>query len=186
MFINRFNGGIKRKPFFIISFLLLGLGFVSFTVLYSFAYINPFYFDTWTIAFLIYFFAIDAFALLTTLIRTFADGKYCCKHCKRFGLNLFGQENLTREMGSYQKPVFDMHSRDVYAGTEVTTHTEWKEADGKMVEGSLKTNVTMEDKYTKEYYAVHRLDERKYVTTKGTICCKKCGAVNSYWSIDHI
>ena len=184
--INRLNGGIKRKPFFLISFMLLILGASSFTFLYIFDYIPHYSFDAWTVTYLAYFLLVELFAILFALIRAYKDKMYCCSHCKRFGVNLFTDKAIDRQMHKYQKPILEMHSEKVYAGTNVTTKTEWQEADGKMVDGSLKTNVYMEDKYNTNYYTTTELRDRAYVVSKGTMRCKKCGYTNSYNSVDSI
>ena len=183
--INRLNGGIKRKPFFLISFMLLILGASSFTFLYIFDYIPHYSFDAWTVTYLAYFLLVELFALLCALIRTYKDKMYCCVHCKRFGKDMFTDKDIHFERHDYQKPVMEMHSEQVYAGTEVTTHTEWQEADGKMVDGSLKTNVYMKDKYNTHYYSTVDLKDKTYYVSEGTMRCKKCGNINSYYNVGH-
>ena len=182
--INRANGGIKRKVFYTISFGFIGLFGVAFALLFILGVLSSYEFDNWTIAFMAYFALVDLFALTTTLIRTFTDDKYHCSHCDRFGVTLMDFSYYDIQSHSYEKPMIDVHSQQVYDGTEVRTHTEWQECDGKMVDGSLKTTTTLEDKYRTDYYTTMRMSKRKYYTKDGAVRCKKCGQQSRYYSVD--
>ena len=178
--INKSNGGLKRKVFFTISFvsLLLIVGaFVTLNILHILDFSD---YHLWTIAIMGYFFLVNLFALITTLVRTFTDHKYHCPHCDKFGINLMTENPEEVNFDKIGKVAFDLKSRDVYAGTTVTTNVSWQEQGGKMVEGSMRTNTTLKDNDEKEYYAEGRNITQTYVSRKGTVCCKKCGASSRF------
>ena len=182
--INRFNGYIKRKVFFPLSYIMLAMIIASYGLLFYFNVITP-QFNLWTITFLGYFAFIELWALIFALIRTCTDGKYHCSHCDRFGKGLMVMGAYSSEHGSYDKEMLDVHSREVYEGTTVTTKTEWTEEDGREVSGSRKSSSSSQDHYRTEYYTTPRTVRHTYTTTSGTVHCKKCGATSNYYDIHH-
>ena len=182
--INYCNGGLKRGPFFSISFGALGLIAVILITLRETNVLDSFTFDSWTIAVMFYFLITEALALLFAFVRTLTDGKYYCAACGRFGPHIFDEEDVEHDYGSYDKDLIDLHSYQKYVDTTVTTKKEWEELDGRIVEGSMKESKSYRDNYKTEYYTTDRKVTRKYKTTKCILVCKNCGSSSRYFSID--
>lgn len=181
--INYFNGGIKRKIFFPISFILVVAILVTFLVLFKKDIIDNFLFDTWTVVFFIYSAVVELFALTTTFIRTFVDGRYHCPECDRFRADLMLDYDIAKQRMSYDKKVSELHSYQKYRNTTVTTEVTATGRYGGQV--NLDVKQSSHDNYDTEYYTTSKNVTKNVTITSGTVVCQKCGGHGYYGDFEH-